>query len=117
VSSGGYASPNPDNAASSIGPLPLNTNCPSTRTRNARPLFSNSQAYSPPRVGSRRLMHLCVVRYCGTTGRCRPAKYAGVPTTAERMCGPIRTATMPCATCSPTRTPASNRSATISVSP
>jgi len=34
----------------------------------------------------------------GVVGRDRPARYDGAPTTAERMSGPIRTATMSCAT-------------------
>jgi len=44
----------------------------------------------------------------------RAAKYAGDPTTAMRISGPMRTAIMSLATCSPRRTPASYRSVTMS---
>ena len=43
----------------------------------------------------------------GCFGRGRLSKYEGAPTTAMCTSGPIRTATMSFATCSPRRTPAS----------
>jgi hypothetical protein len=57
------------------------------------------------------------IRSCGFLGSGRPLKYDGAPTTAMRVSGPIRTAIMSFATCSPLRTPASNHWATKSVSP
>jgi hypothetical protein len=50
-------------------------------------------------------------------GSGRYLKYDCAPTTAMRMSGPIRAAIMSSAICSPPLTPASKRSATISVSP
>ncbi len=52
-------------------------------------------------------MQLCCIRSCGTLGKRLSRKYDGVATTAIRMSGPIRTAIMSLATCSPKRTPAS----------
>ena len=52
-------------------------------------------------------MQLCPIRSCGVFGSGRFRKYEGAPTTAMRMSGPIRTAIMSLATCSPLRTPAS----------
>src|SRR5690349_24399990 len=46
-------------------------------------------------------MQLWLVKSCGFFGADRFAKYAGAPTTAMRMSGPIRTAIMSFATCSP----------------
>ena len=57
------------------------------------------------------------IRSCGVFGAGRFVKYDGAPTTAMRMSGPMRTAIMSLATCSPLRTPASKRCATISVRP
>ncbi len=90
---------------------------PSTRTLSSRPPFSNSQAYNPPWVVRRRLMQLCPISSCGVFGSDRFLKYDGAPTTAMRMSGPMRTAIMSFATCSPARTPASKRWATISIRP
>jgi hypothetical protein len=52
-------------------------------------------------------MQLCSVKSCGFSGGDRFAKYDVAPTTAIRMSGPMRTAIMSFATCSPDRTPAS----------
>lgn len=52
-------------------------------------------------------MQVCSVKSWGTFGRGRVAKWDGEPTTAIRISGPMRTATMSLATCSPSRTPAS----------
>jgi hypothetical protein len=52
-------------------------------------------------------MQLWSVRSCGFLGSDRFAKYDGAPTTAMSMSGPMRTAIMSFATCSPERTPAS----------
>ena len=50
-------------------------------------------------------------------GKTQDLKYEGEPTTAMRKSGPMRTAIISFATCSPLRTPASYRCATISVRP
>ena len=52
-------------------------------------------------------MQLWPISSCGRFGSGRLRKYDGAPTTAMRMSGPIRTAIMSFATCSPLRTPAS----------
>lgn len=96
----------------------LKLSCPATRTCSARPSFANSHAYSPPCVGKRRLMQECAARSWGVSGIARAAKYDGAPTTAMHKSGPTRVATMSLSsTCSPSLTPASKRSVTISVSP
>ena len=46
-------------------------------------------------------MQLCSVKSCGFSGSGRFAKYDGAPTTAIHMSGPMRTAIMSFATCSP----------------
>jgi len=52
---------------------------------------------------------------CGVFGAGRFARYDGAPTTTMRRSGPMRTATMSFATCSPAPTPASKRWATMSI--
>lgn len=82
--------------------------------RGATP-FSPCAAANSALAGknSRRLVHSVssfhpqICRTPGFFGGDRFAKYDGAPTTAIRMSGPIRTAIMSFATCSPDRTPAS----------
>jgi hypothetical protein len=86
---------------------PLRTCWPSTRTPQFAAAFFELPSVQPPRRQAQ-IDAVVVGEVLRLLGGGRFAKYDGAPTTSIRMSGPIRTAIMSFATCSPDLTPASS---------